>query len=161
MAHSFGMSGKIRHGLFSAPVSTAIGETYKYPVKKANRDADGLVITGPRNFYTNKMKDGRDNSVYFTKPNYICLGDNYKLPNFNTTRSLVKDGFMKGGHDKDFCPAKDPHIRVKAKYEYMPMDFHKKKNYRDEEGAVKIGPPNIKTVPIKPGRVGKSTSFSG
>lgn len=101
------------------------------------------------------MKDGRDNSVYFSKPNYICLGDMYKKPNANTSRSTVKDGHLKAGHDKAFCPAKDPHIRPKAKYEYMPSEVHKKRNYRDEEGAVIIGPANIRTNPIKVGRVGR------
>jgi len=110
----------------------------------ANRDADGLVITGNRNFYTTKCKEGRKDQVYFSKPSYICLGDKYKNPD-TYRRTTVKDGFLKGGHDKDFCPAKDPHIKVRAKYDYMPMDLHKKKNYRDQEGAVIIGPPNIKT----------------
>jgi len=59
-------------------------------------------------------------------------------------------------------PAKDPGIKVdKAAYEYIPMDLHKKKNYRDEEGAVKIGPRNFTTIPLKRGRVGRLTSFSG
>ena len=49
----------------------------------------------------------------------------------------------------------------KVKYEYMPTEKHKKKNYRDEEGAVLIGPRNVMTCPIKPGRIGKLTSFSG
>ena len=37
----------------------------------------------------------------------------------------------------------------------------KKKNYRDEQGAVMIGPRNFTTIPMKKGLVGKLTTFSG
>ena len=46
-------------------MSIAIGDTNKFKVTKANRDADGLVIIGPRNFYTKKEKKGKIDSVYF------------------------------------------------------------------------------------------------
>jgi hypothetical protein len=36
-----------RFALFSQAVSNAIGETNKFPKKKANLDEDGKVITGP------------------------------------------------------------------------------------------------------------------
>ena len=36
-----------------------------------------------------------------------------------------------------------------------------KKNYKDEDGAVIIGPRNFYTNPMKKGEVGKGTSFSG
>jgi hypothetical protein len=36
-----------------------------------------------------------------------------------------------------------------------------KKNFRDEEGAVVIGPKNFVTNPLKKGEVGKGTSFAG
>jgi len=44
---SFQYGTKARFGLFSQPVSTAIGDTNAYPSKKANLDEDGKVITGP------------------------------------------------------------------------------------------------------------------
>ena len=71
-----------RFGLFSQPVSTAIGETHKFIEKKANLDEDKKVIIGPRNFYTTKMKvgrnDNRNNYVYFGKQSYISVGDPYQ-----------------------------------------------------------------------------------
>lgn len=38
----------------------------------------------------------------------------------------------------------------------MPLGPGTKKNYRDEEGAVTIGPRNITTIPVKFGKVGKN-----
>jgi len=37
----------------------------------------------------------------------------------------------------------------------------KRKNHRDEEGAVMIGPRNFTTIPMKKGIGGKLTTFSG
>ena len=51
---------RARFGLFSAPVSTAIGDTNAYPQKKANLDEDGKVITGPYFKATNPMSDQID-----------------------------------------------------------------------------------------------------
>ena len=71
-----------RCGLFSQPVSTAIGETNKFIAKKAEKDEDGKVIIGPRNFYTTKMKTGMNdnynNNVFFGKQSYISVGDPYQ-----------------------------------------------------------------------------------
>lgn len=64
------MAPKQRFGLFSSAAPIAIGDDGEYKIKKANRDAEGLVIAGPRNFYTKKAKRGRDDSIYFEKPNY-------------------------------------------------------------------------------------------
>jgi hypothetical protein len=38
----------------------------------------------------------------------------------------------------------------------MPLGPGPKKNFKDEEGAVKIGPRNITTIPCKLGKVGKN-----
>ena len=35
------------------------------------------------------------------------------------------------------------------------------KNFRDEEGAILTAPRNVQTNPMKRGRVGKNTTFSG
>ena len=55
--------------MFSQPVSTAIGETNKFIVKKANKDEEGKPIIGPRNFYTKKMSKGKTDKVYFGQVN--------------------------------------------------------------------------------------------
>jgi len=44
----------------------------------ANKDEDGHVKTEPKNITTKKIKRGKDDSVYFAKPSYICTGDLYK-----------------------------------------------------------------------------------
>jgi hypothetical protein len=54
-----------RFGLFSQPVSTAIGETNKYKTKPSKRNEDGEVETEPRNFYTTRMKTGKSEKVFF------------------------------------------------------------------------------------------------
>ena len=66
-----------RFGLFSQPVSTAIGETNKYKQKPPRRNEDGEVETEPRNFYTQRMRKGKDEKVYFSKGSYIAVGDPY------------------------------------------------------------------------------------
>jgi hypothetical protein len=58
------------------PVSVAIGETNKYPPKKANRDPeDGKPIIGPRNFYTRPVHAGKDDRIYFSRSSYVACGD--------------------------------------------------------------------------------------
>jgi hypothetical protein len=47
-----------RFGLFSNPVSTAVGDNGAYRPVPKKVDADGQVKTEPRNFYTTKMKKG-------------------------------------------------------------------------------------------------------
>jgi len=67
-AQSFEYSIKPRFGLFSQPVSNAIGETNKYPKKKANRDPeDGKPIIGPKNFYTRGIVKGKADNIYFSR----------------------------------------------------------------------------------------------
>ena len=55
---SFAMAQKMRHGMFTMPISTAIGDNNYFPTKKARRDELGAVITDPRNFTTKKPKKG-------------------------------------------------------------------------------------------------------
>jgi hypothetical protein len=50
---------------------------------------------------------------------------------------------------------------MKASYEHMADRVDVSKNYRNEDGAVAIGPRNIITNPPKVGEVGKQTSFGG
>lgn len=35
------------------------------------------------------------------------------------------------------------------------------KDYKDEEGNVKLAPPNVTSKPLKKGEVGENTSFAG
>lgn len=55
---SFTIAQKQRHGLFTMPVSNAIGDNNYFPIKKARKDEEGHVITDPRNFTTKKPKKG-------------------------------------------------------------------------------------------------------
>ena len=59
-------------------MSNAIGETNKFVAKTANKDEDGNVIIGPRNFYTKKMKRGKIDAVYFGNQSYLAVGDPYQ-----------------------------------------------------------------------------------
>lgn len=49
----------------------------------------------------------------------------------------------------------------KASYEYIPQGADKKKSYKDEEGAVIIGPRNFTTKPLRRGKIGVGTTFGG
>ena len=40
----------------------------------ARRDAEGAVITDPRNFTTKNPKKGHIDSVLFSKPDYVSIG---------------------------------------------------------------------------------------
>ena len=72
------MCFRARFGLFSSPVSTAIGDTNAYPTKKPNLDEDGKVITGPFFKATNAMKKGKLDNILFSKPSYTATGDPFK-----------------------------------------------------------------------------------
>lgn len=111
-----------RFGLFSQPVSVAIGDTNKFITTKANRDEEGRVIIGPRNFYTKKEKKGKIDSVYFLKPSYNASGDPYRPMTASAgMRSLTKDGFLKAGHEMNFKPAKIVKEKLyQASYKYLP-----------------------------------------
>jgi len=76
-------------------------------------------------------------------------------------REQKKDGFKAAGHDKPFSPTKDPHKRVKADFDHKTDLNERKKNFKDEDGKVKIEPPNFLTNPPKKGQVGKGTTFEG
>ena len=79
-------------------------------------------------------------------------------------RTVVKDAFLKGGHDKDFKPQYNLKERLhKLPYNYMPLGNGKeeKKNYRDADGAVIIEPRGFVTNPVKKGKVGPGTTIGG
>tara|TARA_B100000780_G_C20744556_1_gene295758 strand:- start:46 stop:444 length:399 start_codon:yes stop_codon:yes gene_type:complete len=121
---------RARFGLFSAPVSTAIGETNAYPKKKANLDEDGKVITGPFFKATNAMKKGHNDAILFSKPSYIATGDPFKTAALGMMRTTKKNGHIDAGHDKAFVSAKISlgltankcnMTNVKPPYEYIPL----------------------------------------
>lgn len=129
------------------------------------RDEDGKPVVGPRNFYTKRIRGGKDDGVYFSKQSYLCIGDMYKAKSTAGLRTIEKDATRraKGGHDFAFKPAKNPREKIyKMSYEHMPLKENQgKKNFRDEEGAVKTGPRNFTTIPMKRGKTGRLAYFGG
>lgn len=92
--------------MFSVPIGLAVGDnTYFIPVA-ARRDAEGAVITDPRNFTTKNPKKGNIDSVLFSKPDYVSIGDPFKVAARVPMRTLKKDGYKDGGHEMNFKPAK-------------------------------------------------------
>lgn len=92
--------------MFSVPISTAIGDDTYFKPKEARRDAEGHVITAPRNFTTKNTKKGHIDSVLFSKPDYVSVGDPFKEASKVPMRTSVKDGYKEGGHGYNFKPAK-------------------------------------------------------
>lgn len=157
------LSYRPRFGLFSQPVSTAIGDTNTYKKLIPKRDEDGTVMMGPKNFYTTKGKAGKAEDVYFQKTDFICRGDPFKQAAMQSMRTEVKDGWEKAGHEKNFKPAKNTNEKLfKMPFPYREQGLDKKdpKEYRDEDGNVITAPTNFYTNPMKKGRVGKSVSFN-
>lgn len=68
----------MRFGLFTAPVSNAIGETNFVRQIKPNLDEDKRVIIQPRGFYTRPHKQGRLDSILFEKTSFIGIDCPYK-----------------------------------------------------------------------------------
>jgi len=160
------MSEKQRHGLFSQPITTAIGEDNLFKKPYPARDDEGKVALKPRNFTTKQLKKGKNlDSIYFQKPaSYVCTGDVYKNPPEAQLRGAVKDGYKEiGKQDVDWKYAKTVRNKIgyKASYAHMNDRVEIIKNYRDEDGAVISAPRNITNKPPKSGRVGPGTSFGG
>ena len=75
-------------------------------------------------------------------------------------RSQVKDGHLKAGHETAFKPQINNKERnYKIPYEHMSDFKEVKKNFRDEDGAVVVGPRNFLTNPAKQGKIAKNTTF--
>jgi hypothetical protein len=141
--------------MFSVPVSNAIGETNYFPPKEARRDAEGAVITDPRNFTTKKPKKGQGVDATFTKPVFVTVGDPFKNPASVPMRTSKHEGYKDAGHDKDFKPAKALQRKVKADFSHMTDYVEKKKSRKAEDGSVITEPRNFLTNPPKKGEVGK------
>ncbi len=85
--------------MFSVPISTAIGDDTYFQPKKARRDAEGAVITDPRNFTTKNVRKGHTDEVLFSKPSYVTVGDPFKESSGVPMRSKTKDGYKAAGHE--------------------------------------------------------------
>jgi hypothetical protein len=149
MQESFDLVNQERFGLFSQPGSLAIGENTYAPKKAPNKDDDGKPVTEPPNFLTTKLKKGNTEEVLFSAPSYISTGDPYSNKKL-MMRESKKDGH-KAVSDHAFKPAKTIQEAVKSSYEHMQDEENKKKNYRDQEGAVKTAPRNFTTTGPKKG----------
>jgi hypothetical protein len=158
---SFNLAQKQRHGMFSVPVSLAIGDDQYFKPTEPRRDAEGGVITAPRNFTTKNVKKGHIDSVLFSKPSYVSQGDPFKEPAKAPMKEFVKDGFKLGGHTGNFKPAKDTQRKVKADFEHMVEFKEVSKNRKGPDGAVMTDPKNFLTSPPKKGTTYKGTLFGG
>ena len=108
------------------------------------------MILGPRNFTTKQPKQGKTDSVLFSKPSYVSVEDPYKPQLEKVMRTSDPEGHKKAGHDIVFKPAKVVRDKpYKASYEHMNDRVDVKKNYRDADGAVISGPKNFYTTPAK------------
>lgn len=110
---------------------------------------------------TRKGHKGHADDVYFMKPTYVATGDPFKDAAKMSLRSSKFEGYKDAGHETDFKPAKTIQDKVKAPYEHLKEIDEKKKNYRDEEGAVITAPRNFTTNNLKKGQVGPQTYFEG
>lgn len=149
MEESFDFVNKQRFGLFSQPGGLAIGENTYDKTKKPKKDEDGRVATQPPNFLTTKTKEGHTDHVLFSAPSYVSTGDPYN-DNKLKMRESVKDGHKKVS-DAAFKPAKTVSKQIKGDHEWMSQNNDKKKNFRDKEGNVIVGPRNFVTTGAKKG----------
>jgi hypothetical protein len=137
---------KPRHGLFSQPVSLAVGDTYyKAPTRKRNNK--GEVPTGPKNFYSSKMKNGQSDQALFTAPKYNGINDPYDEPwkSLKLRSSTSKSGsrarpFTAGGNVKQRDPTS-----------YLKHQLVQKENLREGPWQVKSRNPNFVTSKCKTG----------
>lgn len=164
------MGNEQRFGLFSQPPPIAVGESNIYPTKTAQKDEDtGKPVSGPRNFYTKQFLKGKieshpkRGSSYFAPATFNAPGDKYHDPK-PMGRGQGKAPMM----DVPFKPAKTvTHAKKAPQYnvEWMADPPAKKKEYRDEDGAVIREPFNVVSGPWSAnkmaGRVLSKMTFDG
>lgn len=109
------------------------------------------------------MKKGRIDASLFQKPTYIGIGNPFKEAARSLVRKENRQFQIEVGNEKAFRPTKHVRQSSNASYAHMKDFEYLQKNFRDPENnnEVMIPPRNILTCPIKRGRVGKLTSFSG
>lgn len=152
MEESFDFVNRQRFGLFSQPGGLCIGENNYDKIKVPKKDTDGRVLTQPPNFLTTKVKTGHTDQILFSAPSYVSQGDPYN-DNKLKMREGKKDGY-KAVSDLQFKPAKTIQRAVKHDFEWMPEENAKKKNYKDADGNVIVGPRNFVTTGPKKGHPG-------
>eukprot|EP00347_Sterkiella_histriomuscorum_P023179 403335648 len=152
---SLELGKKQRFGMFSIPISNAIGDNSYDQVKTFKKGPE------PRNFTTNFAKKGQIDTVLFSKPDYITIGDPYQEPLKQQMKGSKSTANIKGVHQFNFQPAKTFQRKVKSDYEYIPEYNENTKSRRMPGGVVVLEPKNFMTSPPKRGQVGKQTTFSG
>ena len=143
------------------PISNAIGDDHYFIPIKAKRDAEGAVITAPRNFTTKNVKKGHTDGVLFQKPSYVSTGDPFKEAVGVPMRAPIKESYKEAGHEMNFKPAKTVQRKVKADFDHLTNYVPINKCKKGPDGAVITEPRNFLTNPPKMGEVGKGTSFGG
>lgn len=96
--------------------------------------------------------------MLFSKPGYISIKDPFKQVAVASLRSN-KNEHEVGGHDAPFRPTKNMKEKVKAAYENRPEGVPERREIKDEDGNVMTQEPNMKTMPMKKGKVGKNIYF--
>lgn len=109
------------------------------------------------------MKKGRIDASLFMKPTYNGIGNPFKEAARSLVRKENRQYQIDVGNEKAFRPIKHVRQPSNAAYPHMKDFEFLQKNFRDPENnnEVMIPPKNIMTNPVKRGRVGKWTSFSG
>lgn len=131
-----------------------------FPGKTRNIDEDtGKPITQPANMkighhYKGKVegRGGNNRSSYFSKAEYLAAkpGDVYKDPKKFTLKVSHPETDVTWKNAKVVTHVKKGNL---AAYENMPENRNEEKKYKDDEGGVISGPPNIKCQPMKKGVV--------
>ena len=124
------------------------------------------VIIDPPNITTKPVKKGPAiDKVLFSKPDHIAVGEPYKVPISGVlARKEDRQAQIAAGNEKPFKPQTSAKERIyRASYKHMTDFTEIQKNYRDEENPrdVVIGPPNMRTNPMKRGKSGKQVFFGG
>lgn len=104
------MSQKQRNGLFTDPLSLAVGDVYHVP-KTRKRDSKGQVPVGPKGFFASKTKQGKSDAVLFSKSTYNGIDDPYdeawksfQLRSSVNSRPKSQRPFTAGGKAKQAEP---------------------------------------------------------
>lgn len=137
-----------RYGLFSYTGTLAISNKPYFSNSLSHRDQDGLVKTGPRNFFTSPIKKGKTKEVYFSPPPYSS--DNYHDPSKPYLKDKQNAEKMRKNHQVSWKPGghlAEPY----SLYESMPSQSEKKFNKKGPDGIVKLEPRNFLTSPMKSG----------
>lgn len=136
---------KQRNGLFSDPISLAVGDVYHVPVSR-KRDRRGNVPIKPKNFLTWKLKNGKSDQALFSRPAYNGIHDPYEEPckSLKLRPSLATKGrarpFTAGGR-----------VRHREPNSFLKNKEIEKENRREGAGNVRLNKPNFLTSKSKVG----------